>query len=192
MTAHPVIRPVQLNDVPAMARVHVDSRLTAYVGIVPDEYLANLSYERCQANWIEKLADPQNEKCTFVAETQAGQIVALASGGPLRDDLPGYDGELYVLYVLKAFQGMGCGRRLVAQVAWVLESRGCHSLVIWVLKNNPARRFYERLGGRLIGEKIVDIGGKPLVDVAYAWPDLSVFGQDEFTPKQNRKDHEQR
>lgn len=145
------------------------------MGIVPDEHLANLSYERCQASWVECLSDPQDQTHAFVAEAPAGQIVAIASGGPLRDVLPGFDGELYVLYVLKAFQGMGYGRLLVAQVARDLASRGYHSLVIWVLKDNPACRFYERLGGRRIAEKVVEIGGKGLLDVAYAWADLAAF-----------------
>jgi ribosomal protein S18 acetylase RimI-like enzyme len=83
---------------------------------------------------------------------QRGHIVAIASCGPLRDALAGFDGELYVLYVLKSFQGLGYGQRLVTRAAHDLASRGYHSLVAWVLKDNPARRFYERLGGRLAAE----------------------------------------
>ena len=77
-----------------------------------------------------------------------------------------FDGELYVLYVLKAFQVMGYGKLLVTRIAQDLAGRGCHSMVIWVLKDNPACRFYERLGGRMTAEKVVEIGGKQLVDVA--------------------------
>ena len=76
---------------------------------------------------------------------------------------------------------MGYGRLLVTQVAHDLASRGYRSLVIWVLKDNPARRFYERLGGRLAAEKVVEIGGRPLLDVAYVWPDLAVFGPAGFS-----------
>jgi ribosomal protein S18 acetylase RimI-like enzyme len=177
MTSMLAIRSAQIDDALGMARVHVDTWRTAYAGIVPDEFLANLSYERCQAGWIEHLSNPQGETHTFVAETQAGQIVAIASGGPLRDKLAGFDGELYNLYVLEPFQGLGYGKRLVAQMAHDLASRGYHSLVIWVLKDNPACRFYEKLGGRMIAEKTVEIGGKELLDVAYAWPDLAVFRQ---------------
>ena len=167
----PVIRPAQMDDTFAMARVHVDTWRTSYVGIVPDEHLAGLSYERCQANWIEHLYNPGGET-VFVAEDQSGQIVALASGGPLREALDSYDGELYVLYVLKSFQRMGYGKLLVTQIAQDLASRDYHSLVIWVLKDNQACRFYERLGGRRIAEKVIEIGGKQLLDVAYVWPDL--------------------
>ncbi len=160
-----------------MARIHVDTWRTSYAGIVPDEHLANLSYERAQAGWMEHLSNPQGETHAFVAEAPSGQIVALTSCGPLHEALAGFDGELYVLYVLKPFQGMGYGRLLVKRVVEDLVSRGFHSMVIWVLKDNPARRFYERLGGRMIAEKVVEIGGKQLVDVGYAWSDLAVVAE---------------
>jgi len=179
-----VIRPAQIDDTLAMALVHVDTWRTSYVGIVPDEHLANLSYDRCQSNWIEHLANSRSEMFTFVAEDQSGQIVAIASGGPLREELGSFDGELYVLYVLKEFQKIGYGRQMVTQIARELGSRDYRSLVIWVLKENPARRFYERLGGQLIGEKVVEIGGKQLIDVAYGWSDLSSFNEGEFHSKE--------
>lgn len=170
----PRIRPALVADAANIARVHVDTWRTSYVGIVPDEHLAHLSYERCQAGWIEHLSNPQGE-ITYVGESSAGQIVAITSGGPLRESLPGIDGELYGLYVLKAYQRAGYGRLLVAQIARSLADNGFHSMVIWVLKDNSACRFYEKLGGRLIGEKTVEIGGKQLIDVAYAWNELSIF-----------------
>jgi ribosomal protein S18 acetylase RimI-like enzyme len=168
-----MIRPARIDDARAMAQVHVDAWRITYAGIVADAYLANLSYERSQAKWIAYLSDPRTH--AFVAEAQPGQIVGLASGGPTQETLPGYDGELYVLYVLRAYQGMGYGRLLFSQVARTLASEGYRSLVAWVLKDNPACGFYERLGGLLLGEKAVEIGGKPLTDVAYGWPDLVVF-----------------
>jgi ribosomal protein S18 acetylase RimI-like enzyme len=175
-----MIRPAQVEDAAAMARVHVDTWRTSYPGIVPAEHLANLSYERAQAGWLENLANPEGGTHAFVAEGPSRQIVAIASCGPARDTLDSLDGELYVLYVLKAFQGMGYGRLLVKQAAEDLAGRGFHSLVIWVLKENPARGFYERLGGRMAGEMVVEIGGKELVDVAYGWPDLGLLAQAGF------------
>lgn len=170
-----LIRPAQIDDAPAIARVHVDTWRTTYAGIVPDEHLANLSYERSQAGWIQHLSNPQGETHAFVGESQSGQIVALASCGPLRDAVASYAGELYVLYVLKPFQGIGYGKLLVTRAAQDLASRGLHSMVVWVLKDNPACRFYEKLGGQRVAEKVIEIGGKQLVDVAYAWPDLTAL-----------------
>ena len=110
-----------------------------------------------------------------MVEEPGGPIAAFASGGPIKEALDKWDGELYVLYVLKAFQGMGYGKQLVTHVAQDLASRDFRTMVIWVMKDNPARRFYEKLGGRLIGEQGITIGGKALMKVAYVWPDLAVF-----------------
>ncbi|MBA4376836.1 MAG: GNAT family N-acetyltransferase [Anaerolinea sp.] len=169
-----VIRTAQIEDALAIAHVHVDTWRTTYGGIIPDEHLANLSYERCQAGWIEHLSRPEVEQ-VFVVEEPGGAIVAFASGGPIKETLGEWDGELYVLYVLKAFQGLGYGKQLVTHVAQDLARRDFRSMVIWVMKDNPARRFYEKLGGRLIGEQGITIGGKDLLKVAYVWPELAVF-----------------
>ena len=173
----PVIRPATIEDALAMAHVQVNTWRTTYAGIVSAEHLANLSYERCQASWIGHIQNQHGKEHIFVVEDQPGQIVAIASGGPLREALTSFDGELYVLYVLKSFQGMGYGKQLVTQVARTLISTGYRSMIIWVLKDNPACRFYARLGGQPIAEKVVEIGGKQLIDVAYAWHDLNRFTQ---------------
>jgi len=175
MIASPVIRPAQIEDARAIARVHIDTWRTTYVGIVPDEHLANLSYPHCEARWIENLSNPKDER-TVVVEDQTGQVVGFSSGGPVREALDNFDGELYGLYVLKPFQGLGYGRQLVTTVARDLAGRGFTAMVLWALKDNPACRFYEKLGGRRVGEKVVKIGGKQLLDAAFGWPDLTVFG----------------
>ena len=44
------------------------------------------------------------------------------------------------------------------------------SLLVWVLEVNlEARRFYERLGGRLVAEKSIEIASRPIREVAYGW-----------------------
>src|SRR5512138_1330675 len=125
----PVSRPARIDDARAIAHVHVDTWRTTYSGIVPDLHLSKLSYDRAQANWLEYLSNPESETHAFVVEDETGQVVALTSGGPLRERLANYDGELYVLYVLQSFLGIGYGKLLVSRVAHDLISRGYHSLV---------------------------------------------------------------
>ncbi|HWR66970.1 MAG TPA: GNAT family N-acetyltransferase [Bellilinea sp.] len=170
------IRPAVVADAAAMARVHVDTWRTTYPGIIADSHLARLSYERSEKMWIEHLTNPGAERA-FVAVTPAGEVVGLASGGPIREPLEQWNAELVVIYIRQAYQGSGCGRRLVTTVAQDLASRGFQSLVIWVMKDNQsARGFYEKLGGRLTAEKPIRIGEEDLLEVAYVWPELKVFG----------------
>jgi GNAT superfamily N-acetyltransferase len=99
-------------------------------------------------------------------------IVGFASGGPERSGHLHYDGELYAIYILDAYQCQGIGRELVSRVAERLLEQGMESLVVWVLAVTPSRRFYERLGGKEAAEKTVHIGGVQLDEVAYGWCDI--------------------
>ncbi|MRR32454.1 GNAT family N-acetyltransferase, partial [bacterium] len=45
-----MLRVATLADVPGIARVHVDSWLTTYPGLMPDSILANISLERRTQN----------------------------------------------------------------------------------------------------------------------------------------------
>lgn len=171
-----LIRDAMVEDAAGMAKVHVDTWRTTYGGIVPDDFLANLRYERSQARWEEYLTNQaQNRSRSFVAHTQVGQIVGITTGGVIREAVGSFDGELYGLYLLKEYQGFGIGRRLVQRVVQYLRSQGFHSMMLWVLKENPTCRFYEHLGGRLVAEKTIELGGKVLDEVGYGWDDLSLL-----------------
>lgn len=166
-----VIRAAELADAGAIARVHVDSWRTTYRGIVPDQALAALSYEQREQNWRRIIAETDNQSCVYVAENEAG-LFGFASGGPERAGDTEYDGELYAIYLLAERQRSGAGRRLALAVARHLMAGGRAAMLVWVLADNPARSFYESLGGRLIKEQEIAIGGAQLLEVAYGWPDL--------------------
>ena len=133
-------------DARAMARVHVESWRTTYRGIVPDDYLASLSVDEREGRWQRILAYP-GESRSFVSEDNADAIFGFASGGPDRDGDPDFAGELWSIYLLASHQHRGAGAALVARVAEDLIERGLRSMLVWVLAENPYRRFYEKLGG---------------------------------------------
>jgi GNAT superfamily N-acetyltransferase len=164
-----LIRKAQPSDAPAIARVHVDSWRTSYAGILSGEFLAALSYEARQEMWSGILA--RGESILYVAETPTGQVVGFAGGGRERTGDRMYQGELYVLYLLQSFQRQGTGRALFNAVAAELRQAGLTSLLVWVLSANPARQFYEALGGEFLWEKDIEIGGQRLVEAAYGWKD---------------------
>jgi ribosomal protein S18 acetylase RimI-like enzyme len=170
------IRPATCADVPVIARVHVDSWRTTYPGILPDEFLANLSYERREVTWRRDLCDePDPRELILVVEDASGEIVGFASGGPEHDNNPDYVGELYRLYLLAAHQRQGLGRRLVSAIAEHLVAQGLPSMMLWVMADNPARAFYEGLGGVLLRVRTWEVMGKPLGVAAYGWPDARVL-----------------
>jgi RimJ/RimL family protein N-acetyltransferase len=172
------IREAHERDAPALARVFIDSRRSAHRNHIPAESLLRLSYEESERNWARKLqeigASAQSREHIFLAETDAGEPIGVAMGGPERTNHPRYAGEVYVLYLLPAYHRQGIGRLLTqAVVAWLVQS-GMPSFLIRVLKaNTPARRFYEALGGKLVLEEQIEEDGTVLDQVAYGWTDAS-------------------
>lgn len=174
------VRPAIPGDEESLAFVHVRAWQTAYRGILPDAFLASLSAAGRVDRWRERIAAPGPGEFSFVAEVtgQDGrhEIVGFSGGGPERDGFVGadgvkYAGEVYAIYLLAEWRRRGLGRLLFAPAAQTLMDAGSESVLIWVLKDNAdARRFYEALGGILVGEKPITIGQTELLEVAYGWP----------------------
>lgn len=166
------MRKAEPQDSLSVAQVQVDTWRSTYRGVVPAEHLANLSYERSQRMWERILSDPKIT--TFVAEDDNGRIVGFANCGPARDTKE-FGGELYAIYVIQSMQRMGIGRRLVLSVANDLVAHGFDSMLVWVLAENPYRRFYEKLGGEPLPSKDLVIAGKTLKERGYGWHDLNLL-----------------
>jgi GNAT superfamily N-acetyltransferase len=166
------IRLARPNDADAIARVHVDSWRTTYAHVLLADYLAQLSVDERASHWQRVLSDPQAPKIAYVADDRLTGVVGFASGGPDRTGDLGFSGELYCIYLLERAQRAGLGRRLVSAVAGRLLKLGHTSMLVWVLADNPSRRFYEALGATFVTEKMIELGGKALAEVAYGWKDL--------------------
>ena len=165
------VRGATLDDTAAIARVHVDTWRTTYRGLVADEYLSSLSYDQRQKTWEGALRDPTRRTTLLVAEEGAGRIIGFAACGPAREEKE-FEGELYAIYVDQGSQGKGVGGELVRAVVKDLKARGMKSMIVWVLADNPFKKFYEALGGAYARTKDVEIGGRVLKESGYGWKNL--------------------
>ena len=172
------IREARVEDAAGMAKVHVDSWRTTYAGIVPDAYLANLTYARREQFWREVLADNSDAKYPFVAENDEGTVVGFVFGGPKRNGDPMYRAELYSIYLLQEYQGQGIGRQLTRRLVERFLQAGITSMLLWVFVDNPSCRFYEALGGQRLRVEQADFDGVLVDEVAYGWLDISVILQE--------------
>jgi hypothetical protein len=84
------VRKSRTEDATAIAFVHVESWKTTYAGIVPDAYLASLSFESRTEKWKEQFQS--GTTLIFVVEDASG-IFGFASGGELREPIEGYNAE---------------------------------------------------------------------------------------------------
>ncbi len=148
--------------------MHVRSWRSTYAGIVPAPFLASLSETDRALQWREWLT---LDLPIYVAESD-GEIVGFASGGPIRDPIPGYDAELFAIYLLDRVQRQGIGSALLRALIEVLHSRGLTAMIAWVLESNSSCSFYEQTGAHALQTKQIEIGGAPLAVRAYGWPAL--------------------
>jgi len=168
-----IIRQATLADAPAIAKVRIDTWRTAYRDIVPEDYLSNMSYEESERSWAMRLKESEREKAwVYVAVDVAGRLVGFVSGGVGRDVDPMYKSELYAIYILQAYQGQGIGRILTLALVERLVQMGFDSMLLWVFADNPARRFYEALGGQLMKTSQFELSGATIDEVAYGWPNI--------------------
>lgn len=165
-----LIRRAEPGDAEAIARVHVASWHAAYRGILPDEQIAARSLVVRIAQWTAAVR--QSDRVTLVACDASGTIEGFASALSLDSGASSFDSYLQTLYLMPDARGHGLGRRLLAAMARTLMERGSSNMVLRTLRLNPARRFYERLGARLVPEGIVNDAGE-YDDVVYAFDDLS-------------------
>jgi len=163
------IRPARVSDADGIAHVHVESWRSTYKGIIADDHLANLSKQKRADQWHENLRAQNPKTCIFVVTDANGQIIGFASGGAQREPQLNYDGELYAIYLLETAQGRGLGTRLTHVVANHLVTNGFESMSVWVLEDNPSRKFYLALGGKYVSKKTITIGEQELIEVAYGW-----------------------
>lgn len=172
------------NDIPALAHTHLASWLFAYRGVIDDAWLDTLT-EDIFTNY-HRAAFPLQPGQPFLAlSDEAGRIAGFARGGPTRthsptgDPLPAdfagnWSSELYAIYVNPDFMGQGHGRRLFAALAAELTNLGHTSMCQWVLPGNRSGRgFYDRIGGQIVAESEITLGGKAYPQVAYGWQDIS-------------------
>jgi ribosomal protein S18 acetylase RimI-like enzyme len=166
------IRPANTADARAIARLDVETWRAAYAGMLSARYLVGLSERRREAGWRSVIMhEPRDVR---IAVDTDGTMLGFGSCGPCRGERD-FSGEVFTLYVGPDWQNRGIGRRLLTALFGRLVAAGRSSAIIWVLRDNPSRFFYQRLGGRLVARKTLDVGGSVVEALAYGWPDLPAF-----------------
>lgn len=138
------IRRAEPADAAAIADVHAESWREAYRGIIPGRRLEAMIARRGKAWWRRAIVSGAR---LIVCEFE-GEIVGYASVGASRARFLPYSGEIFELYLIPRYQGLGFGARLFRAAQEELRQSGRTSFVVWALGENArALRFYERLGG---------------------------------------------
>jgi GNAT superfamily N-acetyltransferase len=167
-----------------IARVYVDAWRTTYAGLLPPKTLVGMDYDRQAAEWTYQIRQKSMHAPILVAFDSEDGVIGVTGFGRSRiEDRPARppftqpgislgSGEVFTLYVHPDHQNRGVGRLLIAGAFEGLRERGLNQAYVWVLHDNPARYFYERVGGKFVASRRERLWGADVAQVAYGWADL--------------------
>lgn len=178
------LRKARVADAIAIGAVHVAAWRSTYPGILPDTYLAKMSVSRQAAYYDAAIRGgtgvtvatasgidvPIGSGPRIIGFTTAGRARHMEVGGRRLAE-----GEVETLYVLDDWRERGVGRRLMRAAAAHLVDSGCKSAFVWVLRDNPSRWFYQRIGGKPAAEQTVRIAGQDVAQTAFIWDPIELL-----------------
>jgi ribosomal protein S18 acetylase RimI-like enzyme len=168
-----LIRDARPDDAAGIARVHVESWRSTYPGLVPAHYLVGLSEGAAAMRWANAVQARGPGRGALVAVDARDRVIGFSTYGARRVPIDVFSGEFYAIYLSDDAKGQGIGRRLMAAMAERMMLGGIRSAVVWCLRDNPSRWFYERLGGVRVAERPIRFAGEQLTEIAYGWRDLT-------------------
>lgn len=164
------VRIARLEDAHDFGRVHTESWQAAYRGLMPDDFLGNISIDERAAGIraaIERNPVPEEGR-RLVAELD-DEIVGIALLWAERSGEPA-TGEVILLYLVPQAWGRGVGSTLMDRCVEEMRAIGYAQAVLWVAEqNHRARAFYEHKGWHADGgRKVEDLGGSgDIAEVRY-------------------------
>lgn len=184
------IRAAEAGDAAQLSKVHRASWFNAYHGILNGSALRESIARRDEHWWlsaVEKLAaEPaaigrrlqgvgaRSRQSRILVLEFDGRVIGYANFGSARRKYPPRAitcwGEVFELYLLPEFQGLGFGRTLFDRVRGELKKMEHYSLIVWALEENEqAAGFYAALGGEAFVRSHEMFGGTQTPTIGYRW-----------------------
>ena len=162
------VRRADPRDARAIASVHRTAWIHAYSGLIPHRALVQM-VERRREDWWRRAARGPS---TLLVLEVAGKIAGYATIGLNRVSALKQEGEIYELYMLPEYQGVGLGSYLFRECRAILRGLGMYGLVVWCLEENEnAVTFYRAIGGMDVAEGLEHFGDKALKKLGFVWRD---------------------
>ena len=135
-----MIRKAQINDAENIVKINIRGWKQTYKGIFPQQFLDNLKLTN---ETIQKCQNKIKEYSVYIKDKQ---IVGFIRYGKNKKGYNDSYGEIYALYDLK---------------------NNYTSILVSTLINNPANIFYQKIGGKLIGNSNFILEDKSYLENLY-------------------------
>ncbi len=142
--ARGVIRPFTMADLPHLHRMVLETIDASYAEVYPPRAISFFKEHHSERKLIER--------------SVVGDILVLTSerGGALLATGSLVGSEIVGVFVCVTHQRRGYGRTLMTRLEQIAVERGIRRLSLSM--SLPSRPFYERLGYRVLGECVIDVG----------------------------------
>ena len=163
-----IIRNIEEKDIPDVVDIKINGWKSAYKGIVDDNILNSM-------NRNERIAKRKNDykENGFIVAELNNQVVGFCryiDSNKFTQDIPNIDCELLALYVKPKLKYNGIGTRLFQFVINEFKSKSKNKMILWCLKDNePSKKFYTKMGGKIIKERAIEIGEKEYLEVGFEY-----------------------
>lgn len=141
-----MIRDAQKEDASKIAYINAVSWKTTYKNIFPDSFLNNI--DESDEEKIRKYMDKIDQ---YVVYEEDGKVLGFARYGINKKGYNNEYAEIYALYIDNDYKGRKIGTKLVKYIINKLKNKYKY-LLISTLKENSANIFYQKIGGKIIGE----------------------------------------
>lgn len=159
------IRLNRIEDQEGMARIKVDCWQDTYKNIIDQSYLDSLNYEIQTNKYIDSFDEYKN--MVLVAEdVNNHKIIGYSCFSTDANEYA--DAELISLYIDKKYARRGVGTSLLRETIKELKKYNKKTMMLWCIKENKnAIKFYEKMGGIKVFDKMAKIGNKVYQEYGY-------------------------
>jgi ribosomal protein S18 acetylase RimI-like enzyme len=155
---------------PSVVDIKIKGWKCAYKGIIDDKYLDNLNNE--YETMIKKMEQNYMTNGFIIAEAN-GEVVGFCRyifDNSFSPELENADCELCAMYVREDLKYYGIGTKMFRFVVNKFKEKNKTKMILWCLKDNePAKKFYIKMGGKIIKERKVNLGDKQYQECCFEY-----------------------
>ncbi|MBX9457045.1 MAG: GNAT family N-acetyltransferase [Rhizobium sp.] len=160
------VRRADPQDAREIAALHRKVWISSYAGLIPHRPLVHMIERRREDWWRRATRGPS----TLLVLDVAGKIAGYATIGANRIKALKQEGEIYELYLLPEYQGIGLGSYFFRECRAILRALNMTGLVVWCLEDNEnAITFYRAMGGMDVAEGMEEFDGRSLKKLGFVW-----------------------
>ena len=132
------------NDTTTIIELRKQIWSTTYRGIYPDDMLDDFDFKWHKDKELQRIRHPNYAVYLITKDDQSIGYLTTRKTDKI---------TLQSLYILDEYQHQGIGKQAFDFVIKYCKENGAHSFICHcVPENQNARQFYEKMGGRIIGE----------------------------------------